>query len=413
MPVPAAGPPTTPRSRLRMPRRTVRLRLTLLYGGLFLASGIGLLAITYLLLRSAGTMVILPPRGSLGNPLRVPTPPAQMAEELHDALLHQLLTQSGIALVIMAIASIGLGWLVAGRVLRPLRTITTSVRQISASNLHQRLALPGPDDEMKELGDTFDGLLVRLERAFDAQRRFVANASHELRTPLARQRTMLEVAVDDPEPTIPSLQTACQRALVAGEQQESLIEALLTLARSQRGLDHAEAIDLATIASEVVRSRRPEALRRELSINAVLDPAPALGDGRLSERLTANLLDNALRHNVTGGRVQITTGTLAGQTVLTIANTGPAIPSAEITRLFQPFQRLGIDRTGSSDGTGLGLSIVAAIVEAHDARLRARALPGGGLEIEVYFPDSSAQPRKATGRPGSTPSPRQRTAIDT
>jgi signal transduction histidine kinase len=304
--------------------------------------------------------------------------------------LDQLLVVSGIALAIMSVVAIGLGWLVAGRVLHPLRTITTAVREISASNLHARLALAGPDDELTELGQTFDGLLGRLEAAFEAQRRFVANASHELRTPLARQRTLVEVALGDPEATLDSMRASYARVLAAAEQQERLIEALLTLARSERGLERHEPVDLAAVTDEVLMTRRPEMERHGLHVEAALDHAPIAGDHHLVERLVANLVDNAVGHNVADGRIAISTRTTAGQASLSVANNGPVIPASAVGRLFQPFQRLGAERTGQRDGLGLGLSIVQAIAAAHGATLSARAQPDGGLAVEVRFPACEA-----------------------
>jgi signal transduction histidine kinase len=378
------------RHRLRLPRHSVRLRLTLLYGGLFLTSGAGLLALTYLLVVSRFRAFALY-RGAVPSSGTLPGQSLleQIANQQHREALTGLLQGSGLALAAMTVISIGLGWLVAGRVLRPLRTITTAAQCISASNLHERLEMNGPDDELKELGETFDALLGRLEATFEAQRQFVANASHELRTPLARQRTIVEVALADPEPSIDSLQAACNRVLAASEQQERLIEALLTLARSQRGLDRWERIDLAVIVNEVMLSRQPEAQRRGISARTVLQPAPALGDLRLAERLVANLLDNALRYNVQGGWLQVTTHARRGCAMLSVANTGPVVPPDQLGRLFRPFQRLGTDRTRSGDGLGLGLSIVNAIVEAHGGQMRARSLAGGGLEIQVRFPRAS------------------------
>jgi signal transduction histidine kinase len=420
---PDPAPPATrwvPRRWLRRPRRTIRLRLTLLYGGLFLLSGAGLLAITYALVSnrwpvvatSHGGATVQPP-GTAGGGTRVcffegqpgtaapsAAPPdclafSQLAARQRGAELSQLLTESGIALAIMTVVSIGLGWLVAGRVLRPLRTITAAARSISASSLHARLALGGPGDELKELGDTFDGLLARLEAAFGAQRQFVANASHELRTPLARQRTLIEVALADPEPTVGALQDVCRRVLATGEQQERLIEALLTLARSQRGLDRRAPIDLAAITDEVALARRTEAELRGLTVATTLGSASALGDARLAERLVANLLDNAMRHNVANGTVEVSTSTWTGHAVLSVSNTGPLIPPDDVGRLFQPFQRDGGGRTFSRDGLGLGLSIVGAIAEAHGAWLQAKARPGGGLGIQIGFPQP--EPTAVTG----------------
>jgi signal transduction histidine kinase len=415
------------RGWLRLPRRTVRLRLTMVYGGLFLLSGTALLGITYLLVSqhlprgpvTGGASIGSPPppgvasgadvfvragSGSCHLLTRSFGAPAQVAARAQKCLsqqraleLNQLLTESGLALAIMTVVSVGLGWLVAGRVLRKLRTITATARSVSASNLHARLALDGPDDEMRELGDTFDALLARLEAAFDAQRQFVANASHELRTPLARQRTLIEVALADPEPSIDALQDACSRVLATGEQQERLIEALLTLARSQRGLDRREPVDLAELTGEVVLARRAEAELRGISVTARIGPALALGDARLAERLVANLVDNALRHNVAPGTIEVSTGTCADRVVVSVSNTGPVIPPDDLARLVLPFQRSGADRTSIRDGLGLGLSIVAAIAEAHGAWLRANALPSGGLAVQAGFPQASCPPPYKVG----------------
>jgi len=296
----------------------------------------------------------------------------------------------------MAAASMGLGWVVAGRVLQPLRTITTAARRISASSLYQRLALDGPDDELTELGKTFNGLLARLERSFTAQRQFVANASHELRTPLARQRTLVEVALRDPDPTVASLQQTMERVLATGEEQERLIEALLTLARSQRGLDRREPFDLAALTRTAVSATEGEAAERGVRVNTSLGSAPSQGDQRLAERLAANLVDNAVRHNVPGGWVEVATGIQSGRSVLSVSNTGPVIAPDQVERLFQPFGRLEAARLGR-DGLGLGLSIVTAIAAAHDADLRARPLADGGLEVEVHFPPAPGSP------PGTAP----------
>jgi len=430
-----------PGRTVRLPRRTVRLKLTVLYGALFLACGTALLAITYFLVarhlptvltgkdlitsqqqqqqtaigsggsyggevcfqQSAGT-------AQLGTLPSAAVPPGGGCAALLSAArsdeLRQLVTDSAIALAIMAAASTALGWVVAGRVLQPLRTITTTARRISASNLHQRLALDGPDDELTDLGKTFNSLLARLDRSFTAQRQFVTNASHELRTPLARQRTLVEVALRDPDPTVGSLQHTMQRVLATGEDQERLIEALLTLARSQRGLDRREALDLAAITGAALAAIEPEARSRDVQVNGSLSAAPALGDQRLAERLAANLVDNAVRHNVSGGRVEVVTGIRSGRSVLSVANTGPVIPPEQVETLFQPFGRLEAART-SRDGLGLGLSIVIAIADAHDADLRARPLPGGGLEVEIHFPpvpDPPPDHLTAQSQPGTAAS---------
>ncbi|HEX5292684.1 MAG TPA: HAMP domain-containing sensor histidine kinase [Streptosporangiaceae bacterium] len=412
---PPPPPPSAPsRFRLRAPR-TVRLRLTLLYVGLFLASAACLLVITYFLVAQQlpGTVTLRTSGGGtpgtggqvtggtgVGAAACAPptdgTPPTvaqmndcfqQAAAGLRNDTLDQLLIESGVALGIMAVASVGLGWLMAGRVLSPLRTITATARRISARNLHQRIAMSGPDDELKELGDTFDQLLGRLDASFRAQRQFVANASHELRTPLARQRTLLEVALRDNQATNASLRTACERALAAGEQQERLIASLLTLARGERGLDAFEPFDLGIVATGAVAAVRDEAEARGVTVTADLGPAAALGDSRLAEQLAANLAGNAVRYNVAGGWVEISTGARDGRAFLAVSNTGPVIPPDQLGRLFQPFQRLDPGRAGPErGGLGMGLAIVSAIAAAHGSELHAVTRAAGGLAIEVVFP---------------------------
>jgi signal transduction histidine kinase len=292
----------------------------------------------------------------------------------------------------MAVVSVALGWLVAGRVLRPLRAMTTATREISEQNLHERLRVPGPSDELKDLGDTIDRLLARLEGAFDAQRRFVANASHELRTPLTVSRAMLEVALADPGLDLDSLRSTCEEVLAAQEHQEQLVEALLTLARSQRGLDRQESLDLGHVVSEVLLAHGPDAVARGLTVDAALGPALISGDPRLIERLVSNLVENGIRHNVPSGRIEVAVGTGPGRAVLRVANTGPLVTDDQIERLFQPFQRLQAGSSaGHDDGLGLGLSIVAAVATAHGAALRARPGLDGGLDVEVRFPMRARQ----------------------
>jgi signal transduction histidine kinase len=400
------GRPAVTRPRLRLPRRTVRLRLTLLYSLLFLAAGGGLLAITYLLVRSAPTgdsdQALSPSQNAPGSktpakpkpagPSSLPNGQVPLEEKLKAQAvatraidMHALLTGSGIALAIMAVLAVALGWLVAGRMLRPLRTMTAATQRITEHNLHERLALPGPADEVKDLADTIDGLLHRLEAAFDAQRRFVANASHELRTPLTLNRALLEITLADPDATADDLRAMAHELLASGEQQEQLIEALLTLATSARGLDRHEPFDLSEITAGVLSGSHPEIAQWGLGVQATITPAPATGDRRLAERLVVNLVDNAVRHNIAGGHITIATRTETGHGILTIANSGPVIPQDDIDRLFQPFQRLGGDRAGHRGGHGLGLSIVQSIAAAHNATLSARTRPGGGLHVEVRF----------------------------
>ena len=392
----------------RLPRRTVRLRLTALFGALFLACGAALLAITNILAREwtwptairspAGQIRHQPGRGLSG---RIPasTRRAQLILiHAHAAALNGLLTESLIALGIMAVASVALGWLVAGRALRPLRQMTADARAISEDNLDARLTVAGPDDELKDLGDTIDALLDRLQAAFDAQRNFVASASHELRTPLTLSRTLLQLALDDPVPTLAGYRATCAEALAAGEHQEQLIEALLTLARSQRGLDRRDHLKLDAIARHILDTREPEAAAQGLAVTTSLTPAPVSGDARLLERLTANLIDNAIRHNVPGGRLGVEVSVANGRPALRVTNSGPVIPGSQIQRLLEPFQRLDGSRPGNDDGLGLGLSIVAAIAKAHRATLSTCPGPRGGLDISLTFPpdtETTAPPQVA------------------
>jgi signal transduction histidine kinase len=303
---------------------------------------------------------------------------------------HQLLIVSALGLAILTAVSILLGWLAAGRALRPLRTINNTARRISATNLHQRLTLDGPPDEFTELGATLNELFGRLEASFEAQRRFVAHASHELRTPLTLTRAILDVALDSPDPTIDSLRSACQDAVQAGEQQEQLIDALLTLATSERGIERQQPFDLAHTAEHVLRAAKREIDQQRVKLNTALAAAPTVGDLRLVERLITNLVDNALQYNSAAGTVQLTTGVADGLPFVTVTNTGPIVPAAEINRLLEPFQRLNPTQNGS--GFGLGLSIVQAIATAHDATLTAQARPEGGLDIRVQFPAQTPLP---------------------
>jgi signal transduction histidine kinase len=382
---------TAIRAHARRPHRTLRLRLTAWYGGLFLLAGSMLLAVTYGLVvqafagNSAANAACRAP-GTGCHTIGIQQAQAIAVRE-HAAVLGELLSRSALALALVAVLSAVLGWFIAGRALRPLRTITTTARRISAASLHERLALGGPRDELTELADTFNGLLARLEAAFTAQRQFIANTAHELRTPLARQRVISQVALADPGASIESLRAAHERVLASGTQQQHLIDALITLARGQAGLDSREPFDLAGLARKVLADRQPEVQRRNLKLHTTLGPAPTAGSPQLAEQLTANLIDNALRHNVPAGQVEVATGTQGSRAVLVVANTGPPVPATTINMLFQPFQQLTADRTSRSEGLGLGLSIVQAIADAHDATITARPRPEGGLFIEVSFPD--------------------------
>jgi signal transduction histidine kinase len=361
----------------------VRVRIALLYGAVFVVLGAALLALAYALGLRFGFTI----GGHAGNGL---AGASVRGSEQPGTGPHHFATVTAFALAFMAAVTFLVGWLLAGRILRPVRAVTAAARRISATSLHQRLALPGPHDEIKELGDTFDALLARLERAFTSQRQFVANASHELRTPLTLQRTLLEAALSDPEPTPESWRSSCEGALAAGAEQERLIEALLTLAYSEGGLEQKQTFDLAAVSEAVLAAKAPEARRRGLRLETSLQPAPMSGDPLLLERLITNLLDNALLYNRSGGDIVVATRVRNERAVLSVSNSGALVPEGEIERLFEPFQRLASVRASHGDGLGLGLAIARAVARAHDAAIEARPRPDGGLTIEVTFAHAPA-----------------------
>jgi signal transduction histidine kinase len=380
---------------------TIRLRLTALYGGLFLAVGVVLLAITYGLYArqlqhrglGAGTPLRVPP--ALGSPVQ-----RQVRAHLTDALtqqradaLHELLRQSSEALGIVSVIAVALGWIMAGRVLRPLRDITATARRLSTETMNERINLTGPRDEIRELADTFDAMLGRLATGFEAQRRFVANASHELRTPLTVQRAAVDVALADPHPTVASLRTMGERVRRAIDHHEHLIASLLTLARSERGVERYDDVDLAAAMRTALSVGGPDVEDRALTVRSSgLNPAPVLGDAVLLERLATNLIDNAVRHNTPGGWIEVATALDGGAARLRVSNSGRHVPPAMAGLLFEPFRRPAPDRAGTGQGHGLGLSIVAAITAAHRGSCVAVARPGGGLDVKVTLP---AAPRRA------------------
>lgn len=356
-------------SLLRARRPVLRVQLTLLYSGLFLAVLAAVLLATNLLY---GHTAARAPAGAATGPVD-----SSSRFDVVPALI-------GLAAAIVALAG---AWWLAGRFLRPLHVITTTAQRISATNLDQRLAVRGPDDELTRLGSTLNDLLGRLESSFAAQRHFVANASHELRTPLAGQRTLLQVALADPRADAASLRAACEEALQLGSQQERLIDALLVLATSERGIERREPFDLAPLTEAVLVQRRADAEDHGIRVDAELRTALVTGDPRLAELLVSNLVDNALRHNRTDGTVEVTTGQLpGGRATITVGNTGPTIQPDEVDRLFQPFQQAGAQRLRHNDGHGLGLAIVAAIARTHQATITAHPRPRGGLDIAVSFP---------------------------
>jgi signal transduction histidine kinase len=298
--------------------------------------------------------------------------------------LRVLLTWSGVALGVLALISILLGWLVAGRALRPLRTMSSRARRITEQNLHERLSVDVQEDELGELAGTFDGVLARLEHAFDAQKRFVANASHELRTPVTLERALLEIALANPETDAETLRRTCERVLASTKQQEQMIEALLTLARSQSGTDVDAPADLAELAQDAVtlRQRRADGL----TLATDLHPAPLTGDPALLERLVANLVENAIVHNrADDGWISVETGHDTAGSWLRVSNSGPEVPEGKISEIFEPFRRMDGERTATVTGVGLGLSIVRAIADLHGATIDAGPVQGGGLRVRVRF----------------------------
>ncbi|MBM7169928.1 HAMP domain-containing protein [Streptomyces sp. G44] len=402
-----------------MPRR-VRVRLTLLYGGLFVVSGAVLLTITYVLVNRSNGMLVFSrgrqdPSGDAGYRFytgdgtsalldRFAEAQRRQAQRQHTLEMHRLLIESGIALAIMSVIAIGLGWFVAGRVLRPLRTMTSTIQRISAHNVHERLAAEGPADELKDLADTVDGLLGRLEGALDSHKRFVANAAHELRTPLTVEHALLEESLIDRDATVESFRANFERLLVLSEQQARLLESLLTLSSSERGLGHREPLDLAELAGKAVLGCREQAERRGLRMEAATASAGTCGDSALVERLVANLLDNAVGYNVPDGWVEVVTRAEGEHAVVRVTNSGERIPPERVGRLFEPFQRL--DRTAGDGHHGLGLSIVRSIAASHDATVDAHARPEGGLVVEVAFPLRAAEGTQDRHRNGGHRLPR-------
>ncbi|MGP0038945.1 MAG: ATP-binding protein [Solirubrobacteraceae bacterium] len=380
------------------------MRLTLLYSGLFLLLGTTVIVVIVVLTGQSPLIVHISGGGTVESAHPVGRiPPPFRATELVNGVAAQrtadfarLFTVSWAVLAVTTVGSAVLGWFAAGRVLRPLRSITATARTISAGNLNERLALSGPDDEFKALGDTLDDLLARLEASFDAQRRFVANASHELRTPLTLERTLLQVALADPNASTETLRATGQELLELQTEHERMLEALLTLASSERELEHLEAIDLAILVEAALIRAAPAVAEKGLTLDTSLEgPATIRGDHALVERLIANLIDNAIEHNVPhGGRIEVRTAANGGGTaVLSVSSTGPPVPPDEIERLFEPFQRLDRTRVNQNGHHGLGLSIVRAIASAHDAHLAAQARPGGGLTVTVGFPAARVSPR--------------------
>ncbi len=376
---------TVPRRRWRS---TIRVRLTLLYAAAFFLAGAVLLALMYVYLSQV-----------LSHQLT-----AAESRGVHDALnaefqrarddtLNTMLVASIVALGVVGIVAAGFGWLLAGRALEPLHQITATARRVADRSLHQRIALDGPDDEIKDLADTFDAMLERLDRAFDSQQRFVANASHELRTPLAINRTLIEVALERPDAT-EALRQLGTTLLAVNQRNERLIDGLLTLASAEERISNPSVVDLVDIARHVTLESRGAAQSAGVDIRTELEPAAVGGDPVLLERLAQNLVDNAIRYNLPEhGWIRVSTGVVDADALLTVENTGPPVPPYEVPGLFEPFRRLSTtDRLADSGdasmgrGAGLGLSIVRSVAQAHGGEVHATPRDDGGLTVRARMP---------------------------
>lgn len=381
----------------------LRTRLTVFYSLLFFAAGLGLLALAYTL----ATKFLVPTTGPKLTRLTPsqqdvlllckpqPSSPQLLAQCKHlialvspsqnGDVLTAVKIAAAIGVVLVAVGAVALGVLAAGRALRPVRSITEAARRASELRLGQRLALEGPDDELKQLADTFDLMLEKLDLAFTSQKRFVANAAHELRTPLTAMRTTIEVTLSKPQRTPEQLEEMAERVKRSVDRAEATIEALLTLASSEFGTTTGEMLDLATAAEDALDAARPEVDQRNITLETGLEPAPTRGDRVLLERMVANLVENAVRHNHPGGWIGIRTYSQNGSSVFEIANTGPDVPLDQLPQLFEPFARAR-ERVDSQDGVGLGLSIAEAIARAHQTTITARPRPEGGLQLSITLP---------------------------
>jgi signal transduction histidine kinase len=419
---------------VHLARPSIRLRLTAWYAGIFLALGTGLLALSYAVVRhefrdeSAKVHVaveeLVPRRaGGLPRTLRVriaPGIPRETAAPVrrltaaerdayrrarnayavgtraaNDRALRHVLLAFGLALALVTVASVAAGWIVAGRALRPIKRITATARSISDETLDARIALAGPRDELRELADTFDTMLGRLEGAFESQRRFVANASHELRTPLSIVRAELDVTLDDPHATENELRAMARVVRDANERMERLIGSLLDLAGGEAGVALPRPADLAAAVRPALAAQPALADGGTITLDAVLEPAPVEGDPVLLERLAANLVENAVRYNAALGWVRVRTGVQRGEAVLTVENAGPPVPADEAPALLEPFQRLDASRARATGGYGLGLAVVRAVAQAHGGRVVLLPRAGGGLEVTVALPAAHRRPSGA------------------
>jgi signal transduction histidine kinase len=396
------------RPRIAGPSPTIRLRLTVLYGLVFLVTGAVLLTIGYILVRDnisgqhhyheavLRQLGLAPPTGT-GTPFGFGVNESHLFRDVQAQItsdaLHRLVIEYLLALGVMTMIAVGTGWWLAGRALRPLRDITSTARRVSGENLGERIALSGPADELKELADTFDGMLGRLDSAFASQRHFVANASHELRTPLAIMRTEVDVALADDDASAGELRAMGEAVRETVDRCERLIESLLVLARSEAATGREEAVDVAGLAADCITDLHARAEDAGVTINAQLEPAWTRGDPGLLERMIANLIDNGIRHNERGGRLDVRTETDHGAVRMVVANGGAVIDADEAQRLLEPFRRLH----RSFGGFGLGLSIVKSVVDAHHGTIEVIAPTEGGLELRIMLPASG--PDRNVGAP--------------
>ncbi|WP_370105057.1 sensor histidine kinase [Streptacidiphilus sp. BW17] len=390
-------------------RPTLRIRLTMFYGGMFLLAGLVMVLVMYLFVDQAFGSATQMPHFRVGQGVFITTPDGQQltGDQLNQYLygyqhahtgeaLHLLVLKSLAALIALLIMAVFFGYAMAGRVLSPLGRITRTARQVAGSDLHRRIELDGPDDELKELADTFDEMLDRLDRSFESQRKFVANASHELRTPLAINRTLLEVQLSDPGATA-ELQQLGKTLLATNERSEQLVEGLLLLARSENELTERKPIDLTEVARQAVEQTRGEAASRHVRLTATLPRVPGevvvSGNGVLLERMALNLIQNGVKYNLAAdGWVDVQVHAAPdGAGELVVANSGPLVPGYEVEHIFEPFRRgKGRERTHSDKGVGLGLSIVRSVVRAHGGSIEAVPRTEGGLLIRVRIPAAKA-----------------------
>ncbi len=382
---------------LRVPRAhlTVRWRLTLLYSALFVLCGAALLAITNDLFANFAFSPPKPGLASGGKPFNPLSVKIATATSIQRSIgLHRLQIYSWIALAIMAAVSGVLGWVVSGRVLAPLRTITAATERISETNLHERLAIPGPRDELRLLADTIDRLLERLDTAFEAQRRFVANVSHELRTPLGMMRTTLDVAIAKPDGVPVATRELDAELRLDLDHADRLLESFLTLARAQDGqLDDRTQVPLETLVSAALTARADEISAKRLTVETQLAAVEVVGSATLLGRMIENAVENAVRHNRPGGSIKITLSPIGEQQArVIIDSSGPVLDQVAVAQLAEPFKRLRQDRTGSQNGHGIGLSIVAAVAAAHDGSLELQAPAEGGLRVLITLPAAAPSP---------------------